>query len=450
MDAEGYDFLRQLHGLPRRHTPNLRASPLTEAAARRRLSLFATLAGNDFADFKNIGPVRAAKVAFELIEPDPRGTAAVVPFEALVGNLARIVVQDSKEEETPAALEEAEEKLRRSHNMFHNAVVWDPLKNTLRHFSCAASSLAITKDTGTLEFSSVASGIASGEVSPTTGQVWAPPLLETRIAQEFRRATRRAGSQTPPPPPPPGPTPTPDQSTGRNKRSRKAVTHDTNNYHKHGFSRLPGAEEDFNKWTVAQLREFLSVFRCLDHAGHSAYLKGPLAELAGQVVAMIKKCGLLNSNQAFRHPVPDLSSFQDKERMAMPELPGPRSRIRGFEHLQQHLPEMSKSVILQFLRQVNPISGEGSRVWYRGMQKVMDMGNLNRLWGVPAKNGLMYLGMSLQDHTTTAPTPTPSCIPHALVASLVLFWRNPLVHFYGKTPTLLCHAPDKCIPTSPL
>ncbi|CAM9855182.1 unnamed protein product [Ectocarpus sp. 6 AP-2014] len=342
MDAEGYDFLRQLHGLPRRHTPNLRASPLTEAAARRRLSLFATLAGNDFADFKNIGPVRAAKVAFELIEPDPRGTAAVVPFEALVGNLARIVVQDSKEEETPAALEEAEEKLRRSHNMFHNAVVWDPLKNTLRHFSCAASSLAITKDTdqSTLEFSSVASGIASGEVSPTTGQVWAPPLLETRIAQEFRRATRRAGRQTPPPPPPPpGPTPTPDQSTGRNKRSRKAVTHDTNNYHKHGFSRLPGAEEDFNKWTVAQLREFLSVFRCLDHAGHSAYLKGPLAELAGQVVAMIKKCGLLNSNQAFRHPVPDLSSFQDKERMAMPELPGPRSRISGFEHLQQHLPK---------------------------------------------------------------------------------------------------------------
>ncbi|CAN0364925.1 unnamed protein product [Ectocarpus sp. 6 AP-2014] len=166
---------------------------------------------------------------------------------------------------------------------------------------------------------------------------------------------------------------------------------------------------------------------------------------------MIKKCGLLNSNQAFRHPIPDLSSFQDKERMAMPELPGPRSRISGFEHPQQHLPEMSKSVILQFPRQVNPISGEGSRVWYRGMQKVMDMRNLNRLWGVPAKNGLMYLGMSFHDHThNRPPPPAPSCIPHALVASWVLFWRNPLVHFYGKKPTLLCHAPDKCIPISPL
>ncbi|CAM9939936.1 unnamed protein product [Ectocarpus sp. 12 AP-2014] len=133
--------------------------------------------------------------------------------------------------------------LRRCHNMFHNAVVWDPLKNNLRHFSGAASSLVITKDTGTLEFSSVASVIASGEVSPTTGQVWAPPFLETRIAPEFRRATRRAGSQPSPPspPPPPGPTPTPDQSTSRNKRSRKAVTHDINNYRKHGFSRLPGA-----------------------------------------------------------------------------------------------------------------------------------------------------------------------------------------------------------------
>ncbi|CAM9752963.1 unnamed protein product [Ectocarpus sp. 12 AP-2014] len=105
MDAEGYAFLRQLHGLPRGHIPNIRASPLTEAATRRRLSLFATLAGNDFADFKNIGPVRAAKVAFELIEPDLRGTAAVVPFAALVGNLARIVVKDSKKEETPTTLE---------------------------------------------------------------------------------------------------------------------------------------------------------------------------------------------------------------------------------------------------------------------------------------------------------------------------------------------------------
>ncbi|CAM9880628.1 unnamed protein product, partial [Ectocarpus fasciculatus] len=391
-DTEGYAFLRQLHGLPRKHTPTLRGSPLTEAAARRRLILFATLAGNDFADFKNIGPVKAARVAFELVEPHPRETDAAVAFEGLVENLARIVVQESKEEETPAALVEAEEKLWRCHNMFHHAVVWDPLKDTLRHFSGAASSLAITKDTGTLEFSSVASRIASGEVSPTTGHAWDPPLLETRIAQEFRRSTQRQRRQAPPPPPP-GPTPTSDQSTSRNKRSRKAVTHDTNNYRQHGFSRLPGAEEDFNKWTVAQLREFLSVFRCLDNAGTSGYLKGPLAELAQQVVAMIKKCGLLNSNQAFRHPVPDLGSFKDKERMVMPDLPGPCSRINGFQHLQQHLPEMSKSVILQFLQQVNPISGEGSRVWYRGLQKVMDMGNLNRLWGVPAKNGFMYLGM---------------------------------------------------------
>lgn len=110
-----YAFLRQLHGLPRGHTPNLRASPVTEAAARRRLSLFATLAGNDFADFKNIGALSGR----------PKWLSN---WSNQI--LARIVVEDSKEEETPAALEEAEEKLRRSHNMFHNAVVWDPL-NTL-------------------------------------------------------------------------------------------------------------------------------------------------------------------------------------------------------------------------------------------------------------------------------------------------------------------------------
>ncbi|CAN0495633.1 unnamed protein product [Ectocarpus sp. 12 AP-2014] len=98
--------------------------------------------------------------------------------------------------------------------------------------------------------------------------------------------------------------------------------------HEHGFSRLPGAEEDFNKWTVAQLREFLSVLRRLDHAGHSACLKGPLAELAGQVVAMIKKCGLLNSNQAFRHPVPDLSS-KTRSAWSCPNYPAPARGSAG-------------------------------------------------------------------------------------------------------------------------
>lgn len=37
------------------------------------------------------------------------------------------------------------------------------------------------------------------------------------------------------------------------------MSHDTNNFRDHGFSRIPDEEEDFMKWTIKALREFLSV-----------------------------------------------------------------------------------------------------------------------------------------------------------------------------------------------
>lgn len=107
---------------------------------------------------------------------------------------------------------------------------------------------------------------------------------------------------------------------------------------------------------------------------------------------LIKLSGVIGKNMAFRHPIPDQRPFEEKERALMPDLPDDRSWIRDWVALRRFIPEISKSVILSFLQEINPLAGEGTRVWYRAEQRALDMGNLSRLWGVPPKDGIMWLG----------------------------------------------------------
>lgn len=132
--------------------------------------------------------------------------------------------------------------------------------------------------------------------------------------------------------------------------------------------------------------------RCLDNAGISAYNKAELVKLAPGVVKMLRDGGLANRDIAFRVPSTDRSSFEDKQKKILPDLPPPETWVKNWEVLRDFLPEISKSVILSFLRQVNPSVTQDSRVWYRGMQRVMDMGNLNRLWATRPSDGIMWIG----------------------------------------------------------
>lgn len=135
------------------------------------------------------------------------------------------------------------------------------------------------------------------------------------------------------------------------------------------------------------------VFRCLDNAGTSGFNKALLAKMAGDVVRLIRNCGVLDTNLAFRHPVPDLSSFEEKEARLMPDLPATGLRIKEWSAMRRYLPEISKAVILRFMGEVNKFAGEGSRMWYRSLQRVLDMGNLSRFWAVPAAGGIMWIGI---------------------------------------------------------
>ncbi|CAM9885457.1 unnamed protein product, partial [Hapterophycus canaliculatus] len=109
---------------------------------------------------------------------------------------------------------------------------------------------------------------------------------------------------------------------------------------------------------------------------------------------MIRVSGLIGKNLAFRHPIPDLRTFEDKVASLMPDLPAQPTRIKQWVALRRYIPEISKSVIVGFLQEVNPLAGEGTRLWYRAEQRVLDMGNLSRLRGAPSKAGIMWLGTS--------------------------------------------------------
>lgn len=129
----------------------------------------------------------------------------------------------------------------------------------------------------------------------------------------------------------------------------------------------------------------------MDNSGISSWNKSELVKLAPAVVRMLRACGLENRGIAFRIPIADLSTFEDKQTSLLPDLPPPQTWVRNWAVLREFLPEMSKSVILRFLRETNPLVGQDSRVWYRGMQRVLDLGNLERLHATRPEDGIMWI-----------------------------------------------------------
>lgn len=73
---------------------------------------------------------------------------------------------------------------------------------------------------------------------------------------------------------------------------------------------------------------FFQVFRCLENAGTSGFNKTVLAELARDVVRLIRVSGVVGKNLAFRHPIPDDRSFDLKVQTIMPDLPAEHMRIK--------------------------------------------------------------------------------------------------------------------------
>lgn len=154
INTPAHAFLRQLHGLPKQHDPDLVATPLSPPLARQRLLAYALVGGNDFGSFSGIGPVRAAAIALPLIpRPLSEDTPSQVASMACLGYLAERIIAAGRAEDTSAARGRLLDKLRRIDCMFRHPVVWDHIRGGLTHMEELPSidlSDSVTKHTGQL------------------------------------------------------------------------------------------------------------------------------------------------------------------------------------------------------------------------------------------------------------------------------------------------------------
>lgn len=111
-------------------------------------------------------------------------------------------------------------------------------------------------------------------------------------------------------------------------------------------------------------------------------------ELATKVVRVVTRARLIDSELATRQP---LRRASQEERLVsrLPGLPRPECWVNDWEALKLHLPEMGEAVIVAWFQQGSPQLDIGltSRVLYRGLQRMMDLGVLRGLRGVPCGLG---------------------------------------------------------------
>ena len=117
-------------------------------------------------------------------------------------------------------------------------------------------------------------------------------------------------------------------------------------------------------------------------SGVSKFCKAELATLAKTCVEVVRQAGLEGSELAFRHPVMAAPAPHQAD-----TSPPPETVWQGWEALRDNLPELSDNIIIEWLRNRGSLKGSTGRVLYRGLQRVLDLGALSGLVGVPCGVG---------------------------------------------------------------
>lgn len=121
-------------------------------------------------------------------------------------------------------------------------------------------------------------------------------------------------------------------------------------------------------------------FRCLEQAGTTSFLKPKLLSVAKGVVQVVEQSGLVGSSLVFRMPQQDAAAGG---------LGQPSDGWLDWEPLRAQLPELAgDTIIIAWLRARGSLIGDTGRVLYRGMERVLDLGALGWLSGIPCgENG---------------------------------------------------------------
>lgn len=125
--------------------------------------------------------------------------------------------------------------------------------------------------------------------------------------------------------------------------------------------------------------------RSLEQAGTSALNRPGLLAMAKGCVKVIEQSGLVGSSMVFRRP---------QEPDPQTGLSQPALGWVGWELLRDQLPEFAgDAIIIAWLRKTGSLIGDTGRVLYRGMERVLDLGALDWLSGIPCgeNGGILHL-----------------------------------------------------------
>ena len=113
--------------------------------------------------------------------------------------------------------------------------------------------------------------------------------------------------------------------------------------------------------------------------------RNQLVEVAQQVVQVVQEAGLLGSPNAFRMPQGSSQHGAFSQ---------PPDGWLEWEQLREGLPEIGDAIIIAWLTQKGSLAGDTGRVLYKGLQRVMDLGTLGALRGIPCGEGGGILHLS--------------------------------------------------------
>lgn len=128
-------FMWMLHGLGKDCESITGQPPLSEYLVSVRLLYYAILAGNDYVDFSNVGPVRAATIVLL-----PQATFTIREDSGVVSDMVNALVDVVTHDQDLDPCEIREQlaiAIRKARDMFCHQVVWNPESGLQQHLSAA-------------------------------------------------------------------------------------------------------------------------------------------------------------------------------------------------------------------------------------------------------------------------------------------------------------------------
>lgn len=135
----------------------------------------------------------------------------------------------------------------------------------------------------------------------------------------------------------------------------------------------------------------MQLVRGLERSGVTGEKKDQLVALADKVRQVLGSLRIEDNDMLLRRP-PEHTTREAILARRMPNIPSVHAWNTDLSRLRPHLPAVSEAVIVDHLSSTESTSTM-SRRYYRGMRRVLDLGSVKGLWGIPCprSGGILWL-----------------------------------------------------------